>query len=377
MRIHEVDTRQRRDVNRFINFVFELYKDCEQWVPPLLPDARFQLNREKNSFYKYNDATFFIAEQDGVDVGRICVFEPRTYNEFKGVQNAHFTSFDAVDDQDVANALFDAAVEWAHKRGLNHLRGPLGFRVLDGFGALAEGFEHRPALNIPYNFPYYIPLIENWGFELEERVYSGYVDVVETIKNFPQRVITIAEKVRQRYGFEVVTFDSKREIVEKIAPRLAEVYNRSLTHIAGDPPVTQEEVKDLADSLLLIADPKLLKFIMKDGELVGFMFAFPDVGEGIQRAKGRLFPFGIFQILLSLRRTKWLNFNGMGILPEYQGMGGTALMYAELYNTLADNPRFKHGDVVQISEYNVQSLNEMKKFGIDFYKTHHIYKRDI
>ncbi|HQE19411.1 MAG TPA: hypothetical protein PK607_12980, partial [Aggregatilineales bacterium] len=199
----------------------------------------------------------------------------------------------------------------------------------------------------------------------------------ETIKNFPQRVITIAEKVRQRYGFEVVTFDSKREIVEKIAPRLAEVYNRSLTHIAGDPPVTQEEVKDLADSLLLIADPKLLKFIMKDGELVGFMFAFPDVGEGIQRAKGRLFPFGIFQILLSLRRTKWLNFNGMGILPEYQGMGGTALMYAELYNTLADNPRFKHGDVVQISEYNVQSLNEMKKFGIDFYKTHHIYKRDI
>lgn len=377
MHIHEVDTSHRREVDRFIRIPFALYRDSDLWVPPLLPDARFQLDREKNSFYQHNDAAFFIAERDGVDAGRIAVLEPRYYNEFKGTNNAHFYLFDSVHDQAVADALFDAAVAWATARGLTHFRGPLGFRAFDGFGMLAEGFEHRPAIGIPYNHPYYPRLAEGWGFELEERVYSGYLDVKKMRAEFPQRVLRVAEKVRQRYGFEVRLFDRKRDIRDQILPQLVEVYNRSLTHIAGDPPISADEVQALYDSLALIADPRLLKFITKGDDLVGFLFAFPDVSAGIQRANGRLFPFGVLHILLDMRRTNWLNFNGMGILPEYHGMGGTALMYAELYHTLADNPRYEHGDVVQISEFNVQSLNEMKNFGVDFYKTHHIYRRDI
>ncbi len=377
VRIYEVDTAKRRDVNRFINLPFRLYKDCPQWVPPLISDARFQLNRSKNPFYKHNDATFLLAEQDGQDVGRIALLHPKFFNNFKGLQNAHFYLFDSIDDQEVASALFDAGAAWARKRGLNVLRGPLGFMAADGFGMLAKGFEHRPAVGIPYNYEYYTRLAETWGFELEERVYSGYLDVARLRAEFPQRVLEVAEKVKQRYGFTIKTFRNKRELRQWVAPRLAEIYNRTLTHIAGDPPLSQEEVDAVADSLLQITDPRLLKFVMKGEEIVGFLFCFLDISEGLQKARGRLFPFGIFHILHALNTTSWINLNGMGIAPEYQGMGGTALMYAELYRAVEHFPRFKHADAVQVSEFNPKSLNELRNYVTDFYKTHHIYRRQI
>jgi hypothetical protein len=375
--IHEVDTTKRRDVNRFINVPFRLYEGCPQWVPPIMPDARLQLNRKKNPYYKRNDAAFFLAVRDGKDVGRICVMHPRFYNEFKGTNQAFFYLFDCIDDQETANALFDTAAGWASARGLALFRGPLGFMAADGFGMLAKGFEHRPAVGIPYNYPYYTKLAETWGFELEERVYSGYVDVARLRREFPMEIVRMGEQIKQRYGFTVKTFKNKRELRTWAAPRLADLYNRTLTHIAGDPPLSDEEVAVVADNLLMISDPKMLKFVMKGEEIIGFLFCFVDISEGIQRAKGRIFPFGWYHILRDFGRTTWLDLNGMGVIPEYQGKGAPALMYGELYSIMDEFPRFEHGDAVQISEFNAKSLNEMKRFGVEFYKTHHIYRKAL
>lgn len=375
--IHQLDTRRLRDSNRFINLPFKLYADCPQWVPPLLPDARLQLNRDKNPYYRRNDAAFFMASRDGRDVGRICVMHPKYLNDFKGTHFAFFYLFDCADDQEAANSLFDAAAQWARERNLAILKGPHGFMAADGFGMLARGFEHRPAIGIPYNYDYYLRLAETWGFQLEERVYSGYVNLDEIRANFPQRIVDIAEKVKQRYGFETRTYRTKQQLRKEVAPQLHELYNRTLTHITGDPPLSPEEVAVVTENLLLISDPQMIKFIAKGDEIIGFLFCFLDISEGLQKARGRLFPFGLLHILADLRRTIWLNFNGMGILPEYQGRGGTALLYAELFKVVQEQTHFKHGDVVQISEFNAQSLNEMKKFGIDFHKTHHIYRREL
>lgn len=375
--IHEVDTTRNREVRRFIRVPFKLYEDCPQWVPPIIPDARLQLNKEKNPYYKNNDAAFFLAKRDGDDVGRICVMHPRYYNDFKGLKHAFFYLFDSIDDQAVANALFDRAAEWATERGLEIFRGPLGFMAADGFGILARGFEYRPAVGIPYNYAYYVGLAENWGFELEERVYSGYVDVPRLRAEFPQRVLDMADKIKERYGFSVKTFKTKRELRHYVAPRLADVYNRALTHIAGDPPLSQEEVDLVAQNLIMIADPELIKLIEKDGELIGFVFCFNDITRGIQKAKGRLFPFGLIHILRDFNRTTSLNLNGAGILPEYQGMGGSALMYGELYRSIMKYPRFKEAEAIQISEFNMKILNEMKRFGVEFHKTHHIYRKAL
>lgn len=374
----EVNTTSRRDVRRFIDLPFKLYQNCPQWVPPLIGDARLQLNRQKNPFYLRNDASFFIATRDGEDVGRICVMHPKYYNTFKGTSQAWFYLFECIDDQSVANALLDQAAGWARARSLTHFRGPLGFIAGDGFGMLVRGFEHRPAVGIPYNFDYYPRLVETWGFELEEPVYSGYVNLDVMRQTFPERVVEIAEKVKQRYGFETKTFKNKRELAAWAKPRMVDMYNRTLTHIAGDPPLAPEEVEIAAENLLLIADPKMIKFIVRRDDpdnVIGFLFCFVDISEGIQKARGGLFPFGWLHLLRSFRTTDWLNINGMGIVPEYQGMGGPAIMYSELFQAIRNAPQYKHADLVQISANNTKSLNEMKKFGADFYKQHNIYRR--
>ncbi len=375
--VHEIDTTRRRDVNRFIQFPFDLYEDCPQWVPMLVGDTRMQLNRKKNPFYKYNDAAFFVAEKDGRDVGRIAVLHPKFFNEFKGTQNVHFYLFDSIDDQEVASTLFDTATAWGSERGLNVLRGPLGFMALDGFGMLAKGFDYRPAVGVPYNYDYYPRLAEAWGFELEERVYSGYLDVSEVRNTFPEKVLRLSDKIKERYGFEIKTFKTKRELVKWATSRLADLYNRTLTHIAGDTPVTQEEAEVVAESAMTITDPRLIKIITKGDDIVGFLFCFLNISDGLKKSRGRLFPFGLFYIMRDLNHTIYIDLNGMGVLPEYQGQGGTAVMYAELYRSLQAFPRFEHADVVQISEFNVQSLNEMKRFGVDMYKTHHIYRKEL
>lgn len=229
-------------------------------------DARFQLNRKKNPFYKRNDAAFFVAEQAGKDVGRLrCCTPSISTHSSKGLRNAHFYLFDSIDDQEVASALFETAASWARARGLNVLRGPLGFMALDGFGMLARGFEHRPALGIPYNFDYYPRLAETWGFELEERVFSGYLSVAEMRASFPQRVLEVADKVRTRYGFGVKTFKSKHELKNWVAPRLADIYNQALTDIAGDPPLSQDEVAAVADNVLLVTDPMAVQVHHEQG----------------------------------------------------------------------------------------------------------------
>jgi hypothetical protein len=377
VQIYEVDTRKRRDVNRFIQIHFDLYRGDPVWIPPLWPDARFQLNRDKHPFHRHNEAAFFIAVKDGKDVGRIAVYEPQVYNNFKGTRNGHFFLFDCINDQEVTSALLDQGFAWCQERGLNVFRGPLGFMALDGIGMLADGFENRPAISIPYNYDYYPRLVEQWGFELEERVYSGYLDVQKAIEAFPERILRLSEKIKQRYGFTIKTFKNKRELRSFAAPRLADLYNRTLTHIAGDPPITQEEVDAVADGVFTIIDPGLLKFVMKDDQIVGFLFCFLNIAEGLRKSRGRLYPFGFIHILRDLNKTDFLDLNGMGMAPEYQGSGGTALMYGELFKALKENTRFKHADLVQISEFNVQSLNEVKGFGWEIYKTHHIYRREI
>lgn len=162
--IHPVNTTSRRDVNRFVDLPFRLYRECPQWVPPLLSDARLQLNRKKNPYYLRNDAAFFLAVRNGEEVGRICVMNPCYANEHKKASDAFYYLFESIDDQAVANALFDAGAAWARERRLTRLRGPLGFMAADGFGMLAAGFEHSPAVGLPYNFAYYPRLTETWGF---------------------------------------------------------------------------------------------------------------------------------------------------------------------------------------------------------------------
>jgi hypothetical protein len=140
--------------------------------------------------------------------------------------------------------------------------------------------------------------------------------------------------------------------------------------------LTDAEVKLLADQMLWFADPSLIKIILKENEPIGFLFAYPDISAALQRTKGRLFPFGWLDILIELRRTRWMNINGAGMIEKYRGLGGTAVLFNELYNTFSKS-RYKYVDIVQIGVENGNMQREMRDLGIYFYKKHRVYRRSL
>ncbi len=367
--INQIATDSRRDVNRFLDYPFRLYQNCPQWVPPLMDDARLQLNRRKYPFYEHSDAGFFLAERAGQAVGRIAVLDNRHYNEHWRSHTAFFNLFDAEDDPAVATALFGAIEAWAKGRGLTKIVGAKGFLQGDGIGVLVDGFEHRPAIGIPYNYPYYGALIEAAGYLRQRDFYSFYLSG-ETV--LPERFAAIAERMKERRGFTIRAFGSKAELRAWV-PRIVQTYNDTFTDNWEFNPITEREGVVIGERLLAIADPKLIKLVMKGDEIAGFLFGFPDISEGIVRARGRLLPVGWFWLLREFKRTKWLNLNGAGILAKYRGLGVNAILYVEMANTIRAG-NFQHADLVQIEEH-VLTRNDAQSAGATVYKTHRIYEK--
>jgi hypothetical protein len=371
LQIELVDTRSRQDVRRFVDLPFRLYRDCPQWVPPLLDDLKLQLNRTKYPFYQHSDADFFVAARGEQVVGRIAVLENRHYNAHWSSQTAFFNLFDAEDDPEAASALFAAIEEWAGARGLTKVVGAKGFLQGDGIGILVEGFEHRPAVGIPYNHEYYGALLEQVGYLRQRDFMSAYLP---GNLQLPERVHEIAGKMKERRGFSIRTFASKGELRAWV-PRIVQTYNDTFIHNWEFNPITDAEARVIGERLLQIADPKLIKLVMKGDEIAGFLFGFPDISEGICRARGRMWPIGWFWLLREFGRTRWLNLNGAGILAPYRGLGVNAILYSEMEKTIRSG-QFEHADVVQIEE-SVLTLDDALRMGARIYKKHRIYEKSL
>lgn len=374
IQIIEIDTDNSRQVNQFINLPYRLYKDTPLWVPPLVSDIRRMLNRNNHAFYKHSEAAFFLAlDQSDTPVGRLAVLENRNFNEFNKAKSSFFFLFECEQNFATAQELFSNAYRWALARGLVEIIGPKGFSALDGLGLLVEGFEHRPAFGIAYNPPYYSELLETIGFKPQGDMVSGYLSRANY--NFPEKIHQVADLVKERRGLQVKRFNSRRDL-RAVVPRLKELYNASIEGTPGNVPLTDEEVKTLANQLLWFADPKLIKIITKDDQPVGFLFAYPDISAALQRTSGRFFPLGWLDMFRELKKTKWVNINGAAIIEKYRGLGGTAILFSEMFKTLQDS-RFEHGDIVQIGTDNQRMLRELRDLGINFYKKHRIYRRQL
>ena len=374
MQILQVDLKNHQQVKRFLDLPFRIYHRTPQWVPPLAMDAHLMLDPKHHPFYKHSNAAFFLAfEDDQVPIGRIVVINNQNYNHYNHEKTAFFYLFECLDNIEASHALFQSAFEWAKQQGLEKIIGPKGFTTLDGMGLLVRGFEHRPAFGQPYNQPYYARLIEAEVFFAYEEVVSGYLDAQNI--HFPDKIHQMSALIQDRRGLKITVFKTRRDLM-KIIPKLKILYNDTLSDTTGNVPLTDDEVKMMADQLLWFADPRLIKIIMKDDEPVGFLFGYPDISAALQRTKGRVFPIGWIDLLIELKRTKWVNLNGAGIIPKYRGLGGTAILFSEMYKTVAESS-YRFADIVQIGLENDKMQRELRDLGIDFYKAHRMYQRDL
>ncbi len=372
--VEKIDLNNKKSINEFVMFPFAVYKDVKQWVPPVLSDIRTMLNPKKHPFYEHSDAEFFVARKDGKIAGRIAAMENKPFNTYHGTHQAQFYLFECIDDQEVANALFGKIFDWARARELDEVVGPKGFSPFDGYGIQIEGFEHRQMMiMMNYNPEYYVRLVESLGFEKEVDFVSCYVH--RDSFRMPEKVHKVAELVQKRGTFEVKRFKSKAELKEW-ADRIGEAYNKTFVNNWEYYPLTKAEIDYTLAGLLSVADPRLIKIILNEGEVVGFLLGFPDVSAALQRAKGRLTPWAIIDLLREMKRTNWVSLNGAGVLPQYHGRGGNALLYSEMDKTIHEYD-FEHYELTQVAESAVQMRKDLISVGGKAYKNHRVYFKHL
>lgn len=373
--IEKVDTQNKSQVRRFVQLPHRLYKDCPQWVPPLNIDAYNQLNPKKHPFYEHSDVEFFLAVRDGRDVGRIAAIENRPFNKYHNTKDADFYFFECENDPDAATALFNTVFEWAKARGLDTVIGPKGMGPLDGYGIQILGQEYRQTMTmLNYNYAYYRSLVEAQGFVKEVDFVSCYLPADKF--RVPERVDRIAKRAMERGHLHVKRFKNKRELVAW-SGRIGQAYNQAFVHNWEYYPLTPREIDFVVENIMAIADHRLIKIIMHENEIVGFLFAFHDVSAALQRANGHLNPISLADLLLELRRTNTVTGNGMGILPEFQGHGGNAILYYEMGQTLLSFKQFKHVEMTQVAETTEQMRADLKNLNGVEYKNNRVYRKKL
>ena len=359
---------------KFIRFPFDLYHNDPNWVPPLLLELRQIFNPRKHGFYQHGQAQFLLVVEDGVPVGRLVMLHNRGHDPQQEQTTGNFFLFETENNPDIAQILFDEGVKWAQDMGLKKIYGPKGMTPMDGLGLLVRGFEYRPAFGMPYNPAYYADFLRNYGFTQKIETESGYLKT--SAFNLPEKIFKASELIQKRKGLQVFQMSSHYDLKRAIS-YLGETYNAALAGTEGNIPLSTRDLETMTQNLLWIAKPELIKIIMKDKKPVGFLLAYPDISRALQVTRGRLFPLGWLRVLWEKHHSEWLDINGIGIVEEFRGMAGTALLFSELYKSINSNDQFKHAEVIQIGTWNKRMRRELRGMGIDFYKKHAMFELEI
>ncbi len=361
-----------KELKKFIRFPFKVYKDeYPYWVPPLDYDQKNILTKEKNPFFKHAEAEYFFAERNGKIVGRIAAIKNDLHNEVHKDKVGFFGFYEALDEQEIADKLFDAAKEWLRSKGLDKMRGPASPSVNDVYGLLIDGFDDYPRLMMSYNPPYYINQMENYGFYKAKDLYAYRIDKDKIIKSEKiTRVSQIAAKRAKVTVREVNLKDFHNEL-EKIKY----VFNKAWEPNWGFVPFTDEEIEHAAKELKPLVVPEITIFAEVDGKTIGFALVMPDYNLIIKDLNGKLFPFG-YRLFTQRKKLDWARILILGIIPEYQRKGIDAYMYYEITRRAAELGIDK-GEASWILEDNVMMNRGAEAMNGTLYKKYRIYEIEI
>ncbi len=363
--------RTAADLSRFIALPYRLHRGDPLWVPPLRMDVRKMLDRRKNPFFQHSEAEYFLAERPGGEmVGRIAAIHNRAHNDFHADTVGFFGFFECVDDQIVADALFETAARWLRERDLTVMRGPTSFSTNDECGVLVDGFDTPPTLLNPHNPRYYPVLVERAGFTKAKDLYQ----YESTNPEIPERLLRAAQHLAERKritlrGLNLRQFDAEVE-------RIKTVYNQAWERNWGFVPMSDAEIDHLAKQLRPVVVPDLVVFAEVDGETIGFGAALPDLNVALKRnPSGRLFP-GILKVLWAARRVSRLRVLLLGLLKEYRMSGADGLMYHWIWEK-GRARGYNWAEAGWVLEDNTTMKNASVRVGFRHYKTLRLYDRPL
>ena len=358
MSVEVREVKSKSELKRFVLFPFSLYKKCPYWIPPLIFDELHTLRSDKNPAFEFCEAKYWIAYKNGTIVGRIAGIINKKYIEKWHNDYGRFGWVDFIDDYEVSQALFEIVEAWAKSNGLEAVHGPLGFSDMDHEGMLIEGFNELGTIATIYNYPYYPEHIERCGYRKDADWIEFEIKVPAAI---PEKAERISHLVTEKKKVSVLEAKNSKELLP-YARQIFELINQTYENFYGFVPLTEKQIEFYVKQYFPFVDPDYLKVLL-DGQnkIAGFVIGMPSLSRALQRARGRLFPFGFIHLWRALKHPKYVDLYLGAIRPDLQGKGADALLMTELAKSCIKNQIISAESNIELED-NVRVQSHWKYF---------------
>lgn len=326
--IKQVST--KKELHQFIRFNYKLYKKNAYSVPDLYDDMLNTFNKKKNAAFEFCEAEYFLAYKDGEIVGRIAGIINQRANQTWKKKEVRFGWIDFIDDLEVSAALIKAVEDWGKGKGMDSIQGPLGFTDFDAEGMLVEGYDQLSTMATIYNYPYYPEHMEKLGFEKDADWVEYKIYIPDAI---PDKHKRISDLIQRKYNLKIKKYTSAKKIAKDYGQAIFELMNEAYAPLYGFAPLSQRQIDQYVKMYLPIVDLRMVTLITdQEDNLVAVGISMPSLSNALQKAHGRLLPFGWFHLLkaLFLKHSKVLDLLLVAVKPEYQNKGVNALLFSDL-----------------------------------------------
>lgn len=359
----------KKELKTFIRFNYELYKGNTYSVPDLYDDMLNTFSSKKNAAFEFCEAEYFLAYKDNKVVGRVAAIINNRANQTWDKKEVRFGWIDFIDDEEVSSALLKAVEDWGKQKGMDTITGPLGFTDMDAEGMLIEGFDQLGTMATIYNYPYYPQHMEKLGFEKDADWVEFKLYVPDQL---PEKFVRISEIILQKYKLKIKKL-TRKEIKEKhYGQKIFDLINEAYAPLYGFSKMTQGQIDQYVNTYLPLLDLRMVSIVeTEDGELVAAGISMASLSKALQKAKGRMLPFGWFYLLkaLFIKRPKVLDLLLVGVKPEYQSKGVNALLFYDLVPTFKkmgfvygeSNPELEENKKVQAQWSAFESVQHKRR----------------
>ncbi len=317
----------KKDFLQFIKFPNELYKDNPYYVPAIIKEELTALIKEENPVYNNAKAAFYLAKKDNKVVGRVAAIINHIEVEEQQKPKVRFGWLDMIDDIEVTKSLLNTVIEFGKKHQLEYIEGPVGFSQMDKAGMLTKGFEELNTMITWYNAPYYAEHLKTLGYEDGATWVEYKIQIPESIR---PKVVKVSEIIKKRYGLRLLRFKNSKEIIPHVN-KMFELINKTYSSLQTYVPIQQYQIDHYKKKYIPFINPKYITCVTNsEGKIVAFSIIMPSFSKALQKANGKLFPFGFYHILKAQRKNDTAAFYLIGVDPEYQNKGVVALIFKEM-----------------------------------------------
>ena len=364
----------KKELKTFIHFNYELYKGNPYSVPDLYDDMLGTFSPKRNAAFEFCEADYFLAYNNNKVVGRVAAIINKRANETWNKKEVRFGWIDFIDDIEVSEALLDTVARWGKERGMEAMVGPLGFTDMDAEGMLIEGFDQLSTMSTIYNFPYYPQHLEKLGFEKE----ADWVEFKLTVPDkLPEKFVRISEIILQKYKLRIKKLKRKEIKTKNYGQKIFNLINEAYAPLYGYSKMTQRQINQYIKMYLPLIDLRMVSLVEdENGELIAVGISMPSLSEALQKAEGKMLPFGWYHLLKALffKKPKVLDLLLVGVKPEYQSKGVNALLFYDLV-PVYQQMGFKYGESNPELELNKKVQSQWSAFESVQHKRRRAYKK--